>query len=619
VNRGSTISLYVNTSATTFQLEVFRMGWYKGLGARRVFGPVQVAGTTQTVPSPNGSTGLVDANWTNPYVLDTETGGEPWRTGVYLARLTTEPAGKQSYVIFVVRDDQRTPEVLFTLPVTTYQSYNAWGGRSLYPTQSGPDQPWGSTPGARAVKVSFNRPYASSVFPGAWYGMGAGEFIANTQPVAPAQSNYPISAAGWDYNMVRWLEQEQYDVGYVTNIDVHRTSAVLDDVEVILSPGHDEYWSWQMFDNIEGARDSGVDIAFFSANTAYRQVRFESSPFSSGSPEQSQRIMVHYREVPDPNPTGDPRFVTTEFRDTPNPGRPEQALLGVQYVEEAGHPVDANIVVSNAAHPLFAGTGLGNGSQLVGLLGYEVDRRYGAFGSVVELASSPYSTIGTSLPGTSHMTIYTASSGAQVFATGSIQWSWGLDDFNGPGLGNLRSARLSAAAQQLTDNVLQRFGATPYVPNPVSAVCVQLRALSNTSGNPSWASAAEIDLLGPDGRELVKTGWTVVADSEESSAANNAATYAIDGNVGTFWHSAFSGGSPPSLPHTLTINLGGSISVSALRYLPRQDSSLNGTIGNYEVYTSPSCAAPVWTRVANGTWLETPTGNAGRKTARFLP
>jgi hypothetical protein len=183
-------------------------------------------------------------------------------------------------------------------------------------------------------------------------------------------------------------------------------------------------------------------------------------------------------------------------------------------------------------------------------------------------------------------------------------------------LGGLRSSRLSAAAQQITDNVLERFGATPYVPAGVRAQCVRLTALSGATGHPAWASAAEIDLLTPDGRELAKSQWSVSADSQETAADNNAATNAIDGNPGTFWHSAFSSGAPP-LPHTLTINLGATADVSALRYLPRQDGGLNGNVANYEVWTAESCAAPSWTRVAQGTWLETPSANAGRKIARF--
>ena len=58
VNAGASISLYVNTTAPSFRLEIFRMGWYQGLGARRVFGPIDVAGQSQVVPSPGAHTGL---------------------------------------------------------------------------------------------------------------------------------------------------------------------------------------------------------------------------------------------------------------------------------------------------------------------------------------------------------------------------------------------------------------------------------------------------------------------------------------------------------------------------------------------------------------------------------
>lgn len=622
VNRGSTISLYTNTSAATFQLEVFRMGWYQGLGARRVFGPQQINGTSQSVPSPNGTTGLVDAAWTNPYVLDTETDGQPWSTGVYLAKLTSDSSngGWQSYIIFVVRDDAHTPDVLFGLPVTTYQAYNAWGGRSLYPTQGGSTQPWGSQPGPRAVKVSFNRPYAASHAPEALFGAGAGEFLTNTQPISPNPTNYPISASGWDYNMIRWLEYEQYDVGYVTNVDYHRTSAHLNGVEVFLSPGHDEYWSWQMFDNVEDARDAGIDLAFFSANTAYRQIRFEASPnssFPAGSPEQNERIIIHYRERVAEDPvlndgtSSNDYLATVEFRDSPV-NRPEQNLLGVQFVEESGQPVDGDIIVSNAGHAIFARTGLTNGARLAGLLGYEVDGRYGGFGSIVALATSPFTIRSAPFTsGTSHMTIYSTGN-AEVFATGSIQWSWGLDDFNWQM--PLRGPRLSAAAQQITDNVLERFGATGYVPDPVSAQCIQLRATAEASGNNQHGSAAEIDLLGPDGIELDKTSWTITANSQETSAASNPATNAIDGFVGTIWHSQYTPLPSPPLPyHELTINLGTSRQVSALRYLPRQDSGTNGTIARYEIYASSTCAAGSYTLVGSGDWQS----NKGRKIARF--
>ncbi len=472
VNRGDVIRLHVNTHAASFSLEVFRMGWYQGLGARRVFGPVVVPGTRQTMPEMDPATGLVDCAWVNPFELTTRNPHDPtdWATGVYLARLSTvecsnpresgsEGEGErgrenacesaraaQSYILFVVRDDAAPCDLLFQLSVTTYQAYNAWGGKSLYR--------WGSSGRERAAKVSFNRPYAANAQnPAAAYGMGAGEFLTNLQPHA---ESYPVSNAGWDYNMLRWLEREGYGVAYCTNLDTHATPALLRRCSAWLSIGHDEYWSRPMRKHVEAARDAGVHLGFFSANSAYWQVRFEASTASG----DADRVMVCYKKAArDPLPAGsaDKSLATDKWRSAAV-DQPEEALIGVMY---AGDPVDADIVVTAAAHWVFAGTGLAPGAVLPGLLGYEVDSVQGRGPAGVEiLAASPWTALtDASQRGVAHMCLSTARSGAHVFATGSIQWAWGLDDYNVPAL---RSSRLNAAAQQITRNVLERFVSTPH-------------------------------------------------------------------------------------------------------------------------------------------------------------
>ena len=77
--------------------------------------------------------------------------------------------------------------------------------------------------------------------------------------------------------MLQWLEKEGYDVSYATSIDVDASPNLLSNHKAFLSVGHDEYWSWKMRDNVENARDAGINIGFFSGNTSYWQVRFESS------------------------------------------------------------------------------------------------------------------------------------------------------------------------------------------------------------------------------------------------------------------------------------------------------------------------------------------------------
>lgn len=443
VNRGEVIHLFVHTASPTFMIEVFRMGWYQGLGARRIVGPIEVSGTQQAMPIMERKSGLIDCAWINPLSLTTSSPEDPadWVSGVYLAKLTAPDSGAQSYIIFVVRDDERAAALLFQLSVTTYQAYNYWGGKSLYN--------WGSSERKRAAKVSFNRPYAAnSRNPAAAYGMGAGEFLTNLQPHSDA---YPVSNAGWDYNMVRWLEREGYDLNYCTSLDTHAAPDRMLRHKAWLSVGHDEYWSWEMRDHVEAARDAGVNLGFFGANCAYWQIRFEQSP-ASGT--KNRTIVCYKKAARDPIAFDGKNTsrATAKWR-SEAVQRPEDALIGVMY---AGDPVDADMVVKRSEHWAFAGTNLQAGARLTGLLGYEVDCVQGNTASTIEiLAESPWVKLNDANEhGVAHMSVYPAASGATVFATGSIQWAWGLDDFNAP---ILRSSRLSASAQIITRNVLGFF------------------------------------------------------------------------------------------------------------------------------------------------------------------
>ena len=77
---------------------------------------------------------------------------------------------------------------------------------------------------------------------------------------------------------------------YSTNLDTHANGGRLLNHKGFLSVGHDEYWSKAMYDAVEAARDAGVNLAFFGANTVYWQVRFE--PSAGGVPN---RVMVCYK------------------------------------------------------------------------------------------------------------------------------------------------------------------------------------------------------------------------------------------------------------------------------------------------------------------------------------
>ena len=445
VNRGGQINLYVNTTDPTFTIDIFRMGWYGLAGGRRVMSTITLSGITQPACPQDSTTGMTECTWTNPYVLNVPgSTSDPtnWASGIYLAKLTGQLSGKQSYIVFVVRDDSRPSKFLFVQNVTTYQAYNYWGGRSLYTFNSTP---------ASAQKVSFNRPYAPGPQAGAGYGVGAGEFLT---AYAPNGETYP---AGWEYNAVRWLERQGYDVTYATSLDLHEQPNLLLSHAAYLSIGHNEYWSTEMRTNVTNARDNGVNLGFFGANTSYWRIRFETSPATG----QVDRTEVCYKIPTDP--VTDP-IQTVRWRDL-SPPQPEASLIGVQYQYD---PVQADIVVQNTSNWVFQDTGLKDGDHLTGLLGYEVDALDSSSpANTIPLGNSPYTTTSGSTQ-FSNMSVYTAASGATVFSTGSIQWSWALDDYNSTAL---RPSFLNAAAQQITSNVLAKFGATQ-----VSFTTIQVHA-----------------------------------------------------------------------------------------------------------------------------------------------
>ncbi len=425
VNQGQTIRLYVNTVAATYRLNVYRMGWYGGLGAREVLAASHYPGRRQPEPYHEPDSGLTECRWEDPILLTVPSN---WPSGYYLAKLTAEPTGEESYILFIVREDTRPSIYLVQSSVTTFQAYNNWGGRSLYA--------FNSTAG-QAAAVSLNRPYAVSPDLTAADSTGAGPFLR-----------------GWEYNMVRWLERSGFDVTYTTNVDIHRDADALRSHRAFLAVGHDEYWSWAMRQHLETARDQGTHLAFFSANSGYWQIRLEPSRVDG----DVNRTIVSYKEralTNDPlmldGDPGNDHTVTTKWRSTPV-NRPEAALIGGMYIE--GTPeVDSDLVLEDPFNWMLHNTGLEQGARLPGLLGYEVDGLADSSPpNLVVIARSP---VGHTFAAS---TIYYAASGALVFNAGSMQWIWGLDDFRAA---PFSEPRLHAGLQQMTRHLLDRMSRGP--------------------------------------------------------------------------------------------------------------------------------------------------------------
>ncbi len=408
---GSTLRLHVSTQpAAAYRVDVFRLGWYDGAGARRVAClpscSGQKPGAPLPVPAPDAS-GEVRAGWP---VTDEIAVSPDWVSGYYVAKLVLvggSQEGRAATVPFIVRaPSSRRSTILVQVPVNTWQAYNSWGGKSLYD--------FNSTNSVPATRVSFERPI-----------------------IEERVLNYPFS---WEYPLVRFLEREGYDVAYATNVDTHRDPMELQRHRLVMTAGHDEYWTREIRDGLEAALAARTNLAFMGANTGVWQVRYENS----------ERTIVGYKSPADP--IADPARKTVRFREL-QPPRPECRLLGVQSAGGLAGPNDPprGYTPTDAATSdrWFAGTGLTPSSVLRNLVGYEWD-------TVRPGCETPPLTVlfhyeGT--PSNGDAVRYVAPSGAQVFSAGSLQFTWGLDDWGGrravhPGLQRfVRNALAELTAQ----------------------------------------------------------------------------------------------------------------------------------------------------------------------------
>ena len=153
IRAGETLTAFVSTNpAAPYHAEVYRMGWYGGSGGRLMTSVATRQGIVQAEPVEGGKQ-LMEARWQPSFTIPIPA---TWLSGVYLAKLTNETSGDQSYLIWVVRDDRRA-DLMFQVSDITWQAYNRWPAwRSLYDWKQ---ERWHTTPGAR---VSFDRPYAST-------------------------------------------------------------------------------------------------------------------------------------------------------------------------------------------------------------------------------------------------------------------------------------------------------------------------------------------------------------------------------------------------------------------------------------------------------------------------
>src|SRR5215469_17019670 len=408
---GEPIHLYASTTSREFTVKAFRMGWYRGDLARKVWESKAVRGHRQRAAERIAETNTVHTRWGRSLTIHTH----DWPAGAYLLRLDAHSG--QRYIPIMVRSESTAGKVVLKSGVSTWQAYNRWGEYDLYLGANG-------SYGDRALVVSLNRPYDQS-----------GAYLFEV----------------YERKLVHLAERMGVPLAYLTSIDIARDGSLLHGASALISPGHDEYWTPQERRHVTAARDRGCNIAFLGANAMFRRIRLE--PGHLGN----DRLVVCYKTdyTQDPLYGKDNALVTNDFREPPDPD-PESSVTGVIY---ESYPTVADYVVTRHDAWMFKGTRVHQGRGFKALVGIEYDRVNPAYQlerPIEIVAHSPLTCHGVN--SYSDSAYYTHRGGAGVFSVGTMRW---VESFGTPLYHWGITKECGHFTRTVTANVLRAFADGP--------------------------------------------------------------------------------------------------------------------------------------------------------------
>ena len=427
VRAGETLDFLVSTNPPSqFTIDLYRMGHYGGAGGRHVMSLGPFEGKAQPDP-PVGPNRLRECKWE---AAASQKIPADWLSGVYVGKLTELRDKIQSYVIFIVRDDRRA-DFIVQCSDTTWQAYNRWPSQfSLY--DDGRSQ-WYWGPG---TDVGFDRPYGKYCqILDQPLSIGSGEFFL------------------WEFPLAFWLEEQGYDVTYVSNIDTHADYAGLLRAKGILSVGHDEYYSIEMFNHLKRAIGEGLSVAFLSGNTCCG--RIDPRPNSRGVPNRVFGRIDHFGP-----PDNQERKKFDSMDRLPHTSPNEATLIGAR--STGSITGGADWACSRPDHWLFEKTGMKRGDAIPGLVGWEWhgDPAVGVIKGLEIVSTGPTRSSATASPnGQYTATIYPGPKGNVVFNAATCWWGDGLSE--PPGY--MRPAAYTKPngpdprVQRITANLLERM------------------------------------------------------------------------------------------------------------------------------------------------------------------
>ncbi|MEM7272214.1 MAG: N,N-dimethylformamidase beta subunit family domain-containing protein [Actinomycetota bacterium] len=385
---GDTVALHLSSRAERVTVEVARVGLRRDV----VWAATGVRVGDHAVPDEAWAVGC---DWPVAITVPID---QAWPSGFYEVRMVAEDhspddpstASEAGFVVrapagagAVRRADGQPPRPLLVLSTNTWNAYNQWGGACAY---------------SGAARLSFQRPIERGYLrrPAAPDEVDFDGRVTNIdQPSDPehrrlvryqAGNHYPLWTASsgwhnWERRFARWAESAGVALDYATNADLDPAvwpgPGLLDGRRLLLSVGHDEYWSWGMRDTVDRFVAGGGNLAVLSGNTCFWQVRYEDDGKTMVCHKGRARLDDPVRSDPDR------QHLLTSMWSDPRIGRPEPSTTGLTFTRGGYHRIGLAVPEGSGAytvhrpdHWALDGTGLAIGDPIGAgsyVVGYEVD------------------------------------------------------------------------------------------------------------------------------------------------------------------------------------------------------------------------------------------------------
>jgi tetratricopeptide (TPR) repeat protein len=398
---GYTVSFHASSELDNCQffLRIYRLGWYKGAGARQVHrSKITSVGNHGIWSKQKGwqqkekfGDAVNGMNWPRVYQLYIP---EDWLSGSYIAKFETLD-GKSYIHPFWISTIGKTPAKIAVLgSVITSQARNWWGGVS-------------------ATKVIGGSAFTSDEL---YYPVGS-EILSFERPYFNSRGG---DALRWEYPLVRWIEKNQLDVAYHTDLELETDPELLSNYSHVITAGPMRYWTNKTESALENYVNFGGNIVHLGSEAGQHIVKLRNH-----------------------NDYHDGQIILQPNEDYPNIGeRLENNFYSTKVSGSRKKAPWANLQFLPNLTKVFPDLDIKT-SEIDGIAGLSWDKSIKSKDVQIVASSRIKHRRWTYRITNSHIKKFP--SGGTIFNAGVSSWSWGLEKF-----GNHGNAIVSKELQKIT-------------------------------------------------------------------------------------------------------------------------------------------------------------------------